>query len=569
MLLTKFSSEKANLYIHDVQSNEILQVSPALFSAVKQYGITDTESSADFSGNCDEVADDVLLTVERLRKQNILLPHYPQKSAPVIGVSLHDQSYTLNEFLSSHSRMLTLELTHRCNLDCTYCCFGKHYSRYRHHDAKAMSREIAEQAIRYHLDMSNSGRTVTFYGGEPLLEFDLLQHCVAYAERYSRETGREMPRFSLTTNGTLLTDEILHFFVEHDFSVLISLDGDKESHDRFRVFKGSGRGTFDVVEKNMLRFIELYPEYHKRGISLTLNTCSDFERSNEILKKFVKQYAVTIVNFVNPAVTPVHNCSEEKCGNTGCVKSLDPAEENGLPDFLRWTPERYGKYQDCMVRFYALLMKSPDEARKEWPLFYRQFHGRFRNVHKRTLFNSPIPRVACGCIPGAVRLYCSTKGDYFPCEKVETSESLKIGNVNIGIDASRVERMIQYMSETTDCNNCAGKHICSICPSQITESSPGEIRDSLIRETCQKHLERQPQLLQEYVSLMEINPSVFDQGSKPDTEQKDWLSEVGFLVEAHHTCRNPDCPRHNKPVSEKLSADTLAARDSVLAPSRE
>ena len=118
----------------------------------------------------------------------------PEKTPDVIGVALcHGRVFSVGEFLRSYSRMLTLEITRKCNLNCEYCSFGKHYPRYRSHGSGTIDASIAEQAIKYHLDFPNSGRTITFYGGEPLLEFDLMSRLVLFAEEHCRNTGQAPP----------------------------------------------------------------------------------------------------------------------------------------------------------------------------------------------------------------------------------------------------------------------------------------------------------------------------------------------------------------------------------------
>ena len=118
-----------------------------------------------------------------------------------------------------------------------------------------MSFETAKKAVTTFMNHRPKRAGIGFYGGEPLLEFDLLKRIVLLAEKLAGQWATSVG-FSITTNGTLLTDEKIHFLAQHAFSVLVSLDGDKKSHNRYRVFRNDNRpgeriGSFDTVGQDM------------------------------------------------------------------------------------------------------------------------------------------------------------------------------------------------------------------------------------------------------------------------------------------------------------------------------
>jgi uncharacterized protein len=279
----------SGFYVLDSGTNEIIRVNSIVYAIIDDFAIIEDEAIVSkYSDIYDEKQiREAIVALKQISGKRILQTCYPQESFKTTGL-LHDQKrYTFDEFLNTFSRMLTLELTQKCNLDCSYCIFGNAYHRHHSRTLDSISLEIAELAIKYHLDKYQSGRTITFYGGEPLLEFELLRHLVLYAEQYCQDIGKDRPMFGLTTNGTLLNDEIIHFFVEHSFHVLISVDGDRESHDKYRLYKCSKQGSFDTIEKNLCRFIELYPEYQKRGVIITLTASTNFYETNEFLKYYL------------------------------------------------------------------------------------------------------------------------------------------------------------------------------------------------------------------------------------------------------------------------------------------
>lgn len=141
---------------------------------------------------------------------------------------------------------LTLVLTHQCNLACPYCYAGEKENR-------RMSWETARAGLDMAFDGPARGVDLAFFGGEPLLEFPLLQRATAYARERSRETGKRL-RPLVTTNGTCLTEERLDWLLAEDFFLGFSMDGGPEATARSRPFK-SGRSSFDAVQRGLDRLM--------------------------------------------------------------------------------------------------------------------------------------------------------------------------------------------------------------------------------------------------------------------------------------------------------------------------
>ncbi|MBH8007070.1 radical SAM protein, partial [Clostridioides difficile] len=151
--------------------------------------------------------------------------------------------------------------------------------------------DVAKRSIDYLIKNSSQLNEVSvgFYGGEPLLEFDLIKQIVEYVKVVGE--GKEI-YFNLTTNATLFNEEIIEFFVKNNITTMISLDGGKEIHDKSRKFANTGEGSHDVVLKNVRYIKNKYPEYYKKNI--TFNTVinsendyisiDDFISKNETLK---------------------------------------------------------------------------------------------------------------------------------------------------------------------------------------------------------------------------------------------------------------------------------------------
>lgn len=159
---------------------------------------------------------------------------------------------------------LVLTLTEKCNLQCKYCLYSGAYSKsHRLHSNKSMGLDTAEKAVD--LCLLHAGRasrkttireiSIGFYGGEPLLEMDLLKAIVSYVEKESSRLGlRALFSFipSLSTNGLLLNDSTVDYLVKNNVSIAVSIDGPRMLHDRFRV-TASQKGSWQTVMDNLRR----------------------------------------------------------------------------------------------------------------------------------------------------------------------------------------------------------------------------------------------------------------------------------------------------------------------------
>ena len=139
-------------------------------------------------------------------------------------------------------KALCLHVAHTCNLNCSYCFASQ--GKY-HGERAVMSLETAKRSLDFLIENSGTRRNleVDFFGGEPLMNFDVVKKTVEYARQIEKEKGKNF-RFTLTTNGVLVDDDVIDFANREMSNVVLSLDGRKEVHDRFRV-DFAGNGSFD------------------------------------------------------------------------------------------------------------------------------------------------------------------------------------------------------------------------------------------------------------------------------------------------------------------------------------
>ncbi|MBR2951566.1 MAG: radical SAM protein, partial [Clostridia bacterium] len=161
-------------------------------------------------------------------------------------------------------KALCLHVAHVCNLNCSYC-FA---SQGKYHGERAlMSYEVGKRALDFLIE--NSGKRtnleVDFFGGEPLMNFEVVKQLVAYARSREKECGKNF-RFTLTTNGMLVDDDVIEFSNREMSNVVLSLDGRKEVHDRYRV-DYAGNGSWEKIVPKFQRFVEARggKNYYMRG----------------------------------------------------------------------------------------------------------------------------------------------------------------------------------------------------------------------------------------------------------------------------------------------------------------
>lgn len=167
-------------------------------------------------------------------------------------------------------KQITFEITQDCNLRCRYCTFNGSYSYHRRRSRKTMSLKVATRALDYVWEWVK-GRpkrefALGFYGGEPLLHFQLVKKIVEYAEKIF--AGWSLT-FTISTNGTIINEEIVEFLSAHRFKPLISLDGPAEIHDKNRKF-ADGTGSYQTVVSNLKKIKQIDPDLYETVFFLSV-----------------------------------------------------------------------------------------------------------------------------------------------------------------------------------------------------------------------------------------------------------------------------------------------------------
>ena len=317
-------------------------------------------------------------------------------------------------------KALCLHIAHTCNLNCSYCFASQ--GNY-HGDRAVMSFEVGKQALDFLIANSGSRRNleVDFFGGEPLMNFQVVKDLVAYARSIEKEHNKNF-RFTLTTNGMLIDEDVIEFANRECHNVVLSLDGRKEIHDRFRV-DYAGKGSWERIVPKFQQMVEAREGkgYYMRGT---------FTHANPDFLEDVK----TMLNlgFTELSMEPV------VC-------------EPGSPSAL--TEEDVAIVKDQYEKL-AELMLERDKAGKPFTFYHYMID----------LAGGPcIYKRISGCGVGTEYMAVTPWGDLYPCHQFVGEEKFKLGDIYTGVNNTAIldEFASCNVYAKPDCADCWAKLYCS------------------------------------------------------------------------------------------------------------
>lgn len=197
----------------------------------------------------------------------------------ILNKIIYKREKKINKIIfNKNIKSITLIVTDDCNLSCKYCFTLKNSKR------NYMSTKIIDN-INELKEKNNNLKSIHFFGGEPLLNFSIIKYTCYFAEKFNKSI-----KYSVFTNGTILSKEIIEIFKKYNFKLLISLDGDLNSHDKNRIFK-NGKGTYNIIIKNLKKLIENNIKIIIRT-TLTLEI-NNFNFINDLIKLGINEFRIT------------------------------------------------------------------------------------------------------------------------------------------------------------------------------------------------------------------------------------------------------------------------------------
>ena len=318
-------------------------------------------------------------------------------------------------------KALCLHIAHDCNLACKYCFADE--GEYHGQKRELMSLEVGKKAIDFLIENSGSrvNLEVDFFGGEPLMNFEVVKEIVAYGRSKEKEFNKNF-RFTLTTNGVLLDDDVIEFCNKEISNVVLSLDGRKCIHDLMRPTR-NGKGSYDVIVPKFKNFVEKRGDksYYVRGT---------FTRNNTDFSNDFKEMAD--LGFKEISIEPVVAAPSEDYS----------IREEDLPKIF----EEYDKLALDIIERY----------KKKKPVTF--FH------YMIDLNGGPcVYKRLSGCGSGTEYLAVTPQGELYPCHQFVGIDGFKLGTVFDGIENTDVvnEFKLCNVYAKEKCKDCFARFYCS------------------------------------------------------------------------------------------------------------
>ena len=326
----------------------------------------------------------------------------------------------LKEKTSGVVKALCLHIAHTCNLNCSYCFASQ--GKY-HGDRAVMSFEVGKRALDFLIENSGTRRNleVDFFGGEPLMNFEVVKQLVEYARSVEKEKGKNF-RFTLTTNGLLIDDDVIDFANREMSNVVLSLDGRKDVHDRYRV-DYAGNGSWERIVPKFQKLVEARggKNYYMRGT---------FTHANPDFLEDIKQ--MLDLGFTELSMEPVVSAP----GDEGELTEED------MPVIF----EQYEKLAELML----------ERDREGRPFTFYHYMLDLKNgpcIYKRIT----------GCGSGTEYMAVTPWGELYPCHQFVGDEKYSLGDIWHGVKNTDVQDEFRTCNAYArpECRDCWARLYCS------------------------------------------------------------------------------------------------------------
>ncbi len=353
---------------------------------------------------------------------------------------------------------MILQVTRDCNFKCRYCLFTRENSVDRLHEKIDMSWDLAQKCIDYLYEHSTDMNDIyiSFYGGEPLINFKLIKQVVEYADRLF---NTKKIHYATTINGSLLNTSIIAFCIEHDLSLAISLDGPREIQNNHRRFYETGKGTFDIVMKNVNKIKNMSLKYFEEKVTFQPVVMMD-EDKEHVISFFeeigVKRSKVMIIKASMSGIDYFYS------GTKGLSKAKLESDYDFSSDD------------------YDTVLSSKSKIPEVWH------------------HSGP-------CVPGVRKLFVDVYGNFYPCEKVLENPANIIGDIRQGLNADKVEQMLNIGRLTSDdCKHCWAARFCEICAVRCLDAEHNKLCGNVKRNACEYEKIKISAYLENYIKNRSI-----------------------------------------------------------------
>ncbi|RJP26264.1 MAG: radical SAM protein [Candidatus Omnitrophota bacterium] len=517
-------STDTNKYVYDVNSNDIIKVDDIAYDYFHLLlsGFEPDECKYLLTNEYDSSAiTKSIAFIQEIEKAEL----YFSKTRPQ-EIALFCCENSMKYTYSNYINQLTLEVTQRCNLNCRYCIFSGIYEQSRPHTKKDMTWKIAKSGLDFMFQYGGrdpndsillrdrfkpkekSDFTIGFYGGEPLLNFELIQKCITYC-RQNAPTDKKVG-FVITTNGTLLSDDIIEYFIANNVAITISFDGPQNIHDKFRIH-ANGKGTHQEALNAIKRI-----NYVARKMNLpeTLYCLINCLVLGGFHFRELFDYFVSLENLLDNEYVHFDLVINTLTGGLKKWNDCYPEEQLEKPAGYEELLEEYksaclaGKYKnDNNHTFYFDILNI-----FAYNNLYFDLHARTRHQFSDENEILETSHPGCICKLGSRRPFLTVDGRILPCERVfSENPSFYVGRIDTGLDLNKIKSMLDDFTNSTieECRDCWCYRICDVgCINDNYEEGVFDARKKM--DKCRQVRARRHSELVGMMKLLEQDPTVLD-----------------------------------------------------------
>lgn len=412
----------------DVNTSNFFEVNDVIYDVIA--AIQGENSSENLLSNHSE--EDINQAIADLKENNFLVNEIPEYEKPVVPEDAEVNNLVIN-------------ICHDCNLRCKYCFAST--GSYKG-ERSLMNEDVAIQTVDWYFKQSGESKALNlqFFGGEPLMNVPLIKKIIVHADELAKKYDKTI-YYSMSTNGTILNDEILQLVKDHNIGIQISIDGPPEIHDKYRITENGG-GSYDMIKENIKTLLKELPASQ---VIPRATVPPDAIKINKIVNHLF-DLGFKIVFFV-PAM--------------GCGKYV--ISENNFDEIEK----EYNQLAETFIEKY-----ENDEEYNVYPF-----------STEVDVISKGIKR-AYGCGSGIGFMNVAMNGDLYPCMRFTNREEYRLGNVFDGIDNEKRKMFFnRTVEDRHNCKKCWARYFCGgACISIPTESGNGLLGSDVSACEVAKHV---------------------------------------------------------------------------------
>ena len=424
--------------VYDLLTGSILEVSEPFFEILNGIELREPASSirSRIAAWPDDEAEALIDELAILHEAGLLQTEDTSRIAEV-------ERLVAESLVAHRPRKMMLMVQSSCNLKCTYCY---EVQSGFHATGTKMDLETGKRSVEFLIQRSGNRPDVeiTFFGGEPLMNFKLMQELVDYSKSREAEVGKRF-HYQVTTNGTLLTDEVIAYLVEHEFGVMLSIDGPPELNDRHRVDLG-GRGTGAAAIANAKRLVEAQRAAGQREAMVRV-TLTHENSDGQAVERYLRAEGFERIMLGTST------------GRANHKESWDLQPED--LDHMRTEIDRS---VDAYVDWLEGAGPRPESA--------TQVEKGVRHLLPSLQAPTTAPSIRCGV--GRNMQAVTRDGKIYPCHRYAGEDAFLLGDLEGGLDETKVRRFYDSLLGVKEehCSKCWARITCGgQCPWYISDPS--------------------------------------------------------------------------------------------------